>query len=94
MTYEGPTPRGTSHWYVARIYFGEFPIQVWHGGKANPIDLTGAGESPEDAMEDLGVDYDTLEAWKAAAKRRGAQLRIVVVDQFTYEKVLWKPQEG
>jgi len=84
----------TTHWYVARLFFGTMPALVM-GADGKPYPISGHGESHEDAIDDLGLDADNLDHFKELARVRGVELKIIVTDQFRYEKYLYTPeQEG
>jgi hypothetical protein len=81
-----------THWYVAKLFFGTTPAFVM-GADGKPYTMSGQGESHEDAITDLGLDADNLDHFRELAALQGVELKIVVVDQFRYEKVLYIPGE-
>jgi len=63
------------------------------GADGRPYAMSGHGESHEDAISDLGLDADNLDHFSDLAAMRGVELKIVVIDQFRYEKVLYTPEK-
>jgi hypothetical protein len=84
--------RDLMHWYVAKAYIGDLPL-LERGQDDRARIMSGAGESPQDAIEDMGIDADTIDQFTDIARTLKAKFWIEVIDTFKYERIIYLPEE-
>jgi len=90
----------TTHWYIAKLCMNSEPVYILADNIR--LNISGVGESVEDAIKNIFEDFPSPEAgmefWKKVARRlhykhgQPTRLTILVTDAFKYEETLYYPE--